>query len=310
MSQLQAEEVLERFVEADLLLRQAREQLSSLTSARVSAEHSATRLAEAADAIGSYADVAREATQATVEANAQVVASLRSAQELNRSFDTSAVLESIAELQAQLTALSARVEAGTASLTGAMEKTGTRLVRHVTVQATAVTKVVEASSHHTAGEMAALRAGEERHFAELSAQVSALVEEVDSTWAARLVEVVDGQRHQQRELQEVLTHTASVRHDFSEARLDLQDQLRDNKELQELAAIRTEELADAAVAASDAIRAEVLLQVVGTHQLQQRTFDELIKLREHVDQRLQEGEDALAHVVEALPRRSRRRLDG
>ncbi len=310
MSQLQAEEVLERFVEADLLLRQAREQLTSLTSARVSAEHSAARLAEAASAIANYADVAKEATQATVEAHAQVAASLRTAHELNRSFDSSAVLDSIAELQAQVGTLSARLEAGTAALTGAIEKTGTRLVRHVTVQATAVTRVVEASTSHTAEELIALRTAEEQHFAELSAQTSALVEEVDTTWAAHLAEVVEGQRHQRRELQEVLTRTASVGHALISTRADLQVQLRDTKELQELAAVRTEELADVAVATSDAVRGELLPHVVAGRQLQQRTLDEVTRLGQQVDQRLVRGEEALTNVVEALPRRSRRRLEG
>ncbi|MBC7678055.1 MAG: hypothetical protein H7233_03555 [Pseudorhodobacter sp.] len=136
--------MLDRFVEADALLRQAQEHVLGLTAARTSAEASAAGLAAAAAAVSAYAETAKTATETTLQVQEQAVRALREAETLSRSFDSAQLLAVITGLQAQVTELQARtdsaalsfdarlvdIEQATAPVLTAFDALGRRVTRH------------------------------------------------------------------------------------------------------------------------------------------------------------------------------------
>ena len=111
MTDASAQRVLDRFVEADALLREAQEQLVGLTVARTSAEASAVSLATAAAAISAYAESARTATEVTVQVQEQAARALLEAETLSRSFDTAQLMAAVSGLESQIAEMHARTDA-------------------------------------------------------------------------------------------------------------------------------------------------------------------------------------------------------
>lgn len=158
MTDVPTQHVLDRFVEADALLRQAHEQVLALTAARTSAEESAAALAAAAAAVSAYAQTAKTATETTLQVQEQAGQALREAETLSRSFDSAQLLAGITALQAQVTDMQARadtsarsfdarlvdIEQATGPLPTAVDALGRRLTRHTSTHLAGVRAEVEA----------------------------------------------------------------------------------------------------------------------------------------------------------------------
>lgn len=158
MTDVSPQHVLDRFVEADALLRQAQEHVLGLTAARTSAEASAAGLAAAAAAVSAYAETAKTATETTLQVQEQAAQALREAETLSRSFDSAQLLAAITALQAQVSEMQARadatarsfdarlvdIEQATGAIPTAVEALGRRLTRHTSAHLAHVRTEVEA----------------------------------------------------------------------------------------------------------------------------------------------------------------------
>lgn len=185
MTDASAQRVLDRFVEADALLREAQEQLVGLTVARTSAEASAVSLATAAAAISAYAESARTATEVTVQVQEQAARALLEAETLSRSFDTAQLMAAVSGLESQIAEMHARTDAvaqglddrllalelTVGSLPSSVEAMGRRVTKHVSTHVLGLRAEVEAVRHDLhAGHNDAV---EQRNSVEVEVQVLA-----------------------------------------------------------------------------------------------------------------------------------------
>lgn len=158
MTDFFAQSVLDRFVEADALLRQAQEQILGLTAARTSAEASAAGLATAAAAVAAYAHTAKAATETTLHVQEQVARALKEAEKLSRSFDSAQILAGITALHGQVTEQQERsdtarrsfdlrlteIERKATLIPTSVEALGRRMTKQVTTQMIDVRTEIEA----------------------------------------------------------------------------------------------------------------------------------------------------------------------
>lgn len=158
MTDAATQRVLDRFVEADALLRQAHEHITGLTAARATAEASAAGLGTAANAVAAYAEAARVATATTERVQEQAARALREAEKLSASFDSSQLLVALTALQVQVTELQQRADAAAeridvrlaeleqavAPLPASIEALARRLTKQTSTQLVGVRAEVEA----------------------------------------------------------------------------------------------------------------------------------------------------------------------
>jgi uncharacterized phage infection (PIP) family protein YhgE len=158
MTDAPTQRVLDRFLEADGLLREAQEHVLALTAARTSAEASAAGLSTAATAVSAYAESARLATEATLQVQEQAARALHEAENMSRSLDSAQLLAAITALQAQVADMQERtdsaaqnlgerlteIEQVVASIPISVDALGRRVTKHVSTQVGGVRTELEA----------------------------------------------------------------------------------------------------------------------------------------------------------------------